>query len=425
MIKISRTDVSKDHFQQFDNPFIKLDISKFVDMIGFTPITPQIAMLNAINNPNYRFIVATMARRTGKTECASWIIFLLAMIPKTHITIVSPNYTLSELSWNKQRQLLKRFNIEIEKDNAKDRVIELSNGSRIRMGSVSQADSLVGVSNNLILYDEAAIEDSGREAFEIQLRPTLDKPNSKAIFISTPRGDNFFKDYYLRGFSAEFPNWCSILADVEENPRASAADILEASKSMSKEVFRQEYYCDFTSRQGQIYNIQDTNIISTIPLYNDVIIGMDIGFKDDTAICVVGIDLDSGIYYVLDSWQGNLKDTSRLALELRNLMEKYSADYIYVDSAAAQLRYDFAMLYDIATLKAKKDVLLGISYVQMLLEQKKLFVMDNCSLVIEPMQRYSWDSNVREKPKHDSNSHMMDALRYAIYTYSTQVYLGG
>ena len=423
MIKISRQDVSKDSFQTFDNPFIKLDIEKFVDMIGLKPITPQVAMLNAINNPNYRFVVATMARRTGKTECASWIIFLTAMIPGSHITIVSPNYTLSELSWNKQRQLLKRFGIEIEKDNAKDRVIELSNGSRIRMGSVSQADSLVGVSNNLILYDEAAIESAGREAFEIQLRPTLDKPNSKAIFISTPRGDNFFKDYYLRGFSKDFPNWCSILADVEENPRASAADILEASKSMSHEVFRQEYYCDFTARQGQIYAITENSYISDVPEYDDIVIGMDVGFKDDTAIVVVGVDISNGMYYVLDAWTGNLKDTSKLATELRLLMEKYDADFIYVDSAAAQLRYDFAMLYDIATTKAKKDVLLGISYIQMLVEQKRLLIMQDCTCVQDAMSAYSWDTRegIKEKPKHDWSSHLMDALRYAVYSYSSQV----
>jgi hypothetical protein len=422
MIKISREDVSKDDFQTFSDPFIKLDIAKFVDMIGLTPISPQVAMLNAINNPNYRFIVATMARRTGKTECASWIIFLTAMLPGSHITIVSPNYTLSELSWNKQRQLLRKFGIEIEKDNAKDRVIELSNGSRIRMGSVSQADSLVGVSNNLILYDEAAIEAAGREAFEIQLRPTLDKPGSKAIFISTPRGDNFFKDYYLRGYNPDFPNWCSILADVEENPRASAADILEASKSMSREVFRQEYYCDFTARQGQIYAVTE-ELYGSVGEYSDIIIGMDVGFKDDTAIVVVGVDFSTGMYYVLDSWTGNLKDTSKLASELRNLMEKYDADFIYVDSAAAQLRYDFAMLYDIATTKAKKDVLLGISYLQMLVEQKRLVIREGCSDVYNAMSAYSWDTRegTKEKPKHDWSSHLMDALRYAVYSYSSQV----
>ena len=109
---------------------------------------------------------------------------------------MSPNYALSQISFDLQRNLIKHFDLEVVRDNAKDKVIELSNQSTIRMGSINQVDSCVGRSYDLIIFDEAALVD-GRDAFNVALRPTLDKPNSKALFISTPRGRNNWFSQFL------------------------------------------------------------------------------------------------------------------------------------------------------------------------------------------------------------------------------------
>jgi len=68
------------------------------------------------------------------------------------------------------------------------------------MGSLSTVDSCVGRSYDLIIFDEAALG-NGEEAFNVALRPTLDRPGAKAIFISTPRGRaNWFSKFFDRGF---------------------------------------------------------------------------------------------------------------------------------------------------------------------------------------------------------------------------------
>ena len=168
---------------------------------------------------------------------------------------MSPNYALSQISFDLQRTLIKHFDLEVTKDNAKDKVIEISNGSTIRMGSVNQVDSCVGRSYDLIIFDEAALAD-GKDAFNVALRPTLDKPNSKAIFISTPRGkSNWFSEFFWRGFSEDFPEWASIRATYRDNPRMSQSDIAEARKSMSEAEFKQEYEADFNTYEGQILSL--------------------------------------------------------------------------------------------------------------------------------------------------------------------------
>src|SRR5574337_448249 len=150
MLTISRPDIIPDSLIEYpaDSRFIKLPIDKYLRLLGVTPIPAQIAFINAANNPNYRFVCGALARRLGKTMISNVIAQLIGLIPGNNILIMSPNYSLSEISFGEQRNLLKRFQIEVATDNAKDRIIELENGSTIRMGSVNQVDSCVGRSYN-------------------------------------------------------------------------------------------------------------------------------------------------------------------------------------------------------------------------------------------------------------------------------------
>jgi hypothetical protein len=222
LIDISRKDILSTELMSFDeNKFIKLPIDSYMELLGVIPNSSQTALINAINNPKYRFVCAAISRRQGKTYIANIIGQLITLVPGSNVLLMSPNYSLSQISFELQRQLIKHFDLEVTRDNAKDKVIELSNGSTIRMGSVNQVDSVVGRSYDLIIFDEAALVD-GKDAFNVALRPTLDKPNSKAIFISTPRGrNNWFAEFWHRGFSNEFPEWASVRATYHENPRLS------------------------------------------------------------------------------------------------------------------------------------------------------------------------------------------------------------
>ena len=232
--------------------FIKLPIEGYMDLLGIEPNSSQTAIINAINNPKYRFVTAAVSRRQGKTYISNIIGQLVCLVPDSHVLLMSPNYSLSQISFDLQRSLIKHFDLEVIRDNAKDKVIELSNNSTIGMGSINQVDSVVGRSYDLIIFDEAALTD-GRDAFNVALRPTLDKDNSKAIFISTPRGrNNYFAEFYYRGYSDEFPEWCAIKATYHENPRVSEDDIKEARKTMSEAEFAQEYMADFNVYEGQI-----------------------------------------------------------------------------------------------------------------------------------------------------------------------------
>jgi phage terminase large subunit len=427
-VEVSRKDIISTHILDLSSErrFLKIPISPYMEMLGVEPLPSQIAIINAINNPKYRFICAAVSRRQGKTYIANIIGQIVSLVPNSNILIMSPNYSLSQISFDLQRQLIKHFDLEVTKDNAKDKVITISNGSNVRMGSINQVDSCVGRSYDLIIFDEAALTD-GRDAFNVALRPTLDKENSKAIFVSTPRGrNNWFSDFYHRGYNDDFPEWCSIRATYKDNPRMSEADILEAKKSMSDAEFKQEYEADFNTYEGQIWSFDFENQVKDLEHFDtrkmDVFAGLDVGYKDPTAFCVIAYSWESEEYYLVDEYLDAERTTEQHAVEIQKLIDKWDIDYIYIDSAAAQTRFDFAQNYDISTINAKKSVLDGIGHVAGIVDNNKLFVEQSCRHTLSSLDSYQWDNNpnlVKEKPKHNMASHMADALRYALYSFQT------
>jgi len=428
MLTVSRPDVDCESIVEFEasQRFIKLPIDNYLRLLGIyeTINRPQVALINSVNDPKYRFICAALARRLGKTYIANIIGQLVTLVPNSNVLIISPNYNLSSISFELQRKLIKHFDLEVTRDNLKDKVIELSNGSTIRMGSISTVDSTVGRSYDLIIFDEAALSDRGEEAFNVQLRPTLDRPGAKAIFISTPRGrNNWFSKFYSRGFDPEFKEWCSIQADYTENTRMAESDVEEARRSMPKAEFEQEYMASFTSYLGQIYEgFRPEYVLDALPdIRGEAIAGLDPGYKDETAWVSIVYDYNTDCFYCVEDYLESERTTGEHSQHFHKMIERWGIETVFIDSAAAQFAADLAYNYDIATTRAKKDVLPGIAYVQTLVQQGRLRVLSSCQHVLAMLDQYQWDDREglqRERPKHNRYSHMADAVRYALYTYT-------
>jgi len=426
MLQISRADVRSDEITDYGkDAFMRVPVDRYLKKLEIDPLPSQKAIINAANNPKYRFIVAALSRRQGKTFIANVIGQVVSLVPASNILVMSPNYSLSTISFDLQRTLIKEFGIEVTRNNLKDRIITLSNESTVRMGSVNQVDSCVGRSYDLIIFDEAALAD-GEEAFNVALRPTMDRPGSKAIFISTPRGrTNWFAEFWQRGFTEEFAEWVSIRASWEANPRMDENDIAEARRSMSIAEFKQEYEADFNQFEGQIWKFDwekctaDLSEMDTSRL--EMIAGIDMGARDPTAMIVLGYDFETGIYYALAEYYKPMASIAVHAERVQELIDKYEIDYIFIDSAALQTRLDLAHLYDIPTSLAKKSKVDGINAVSVVVENGKLIVDSSCKRLLASLDNYQWDPNpnlIHEKPKHTDASHMADALRYALYSFT-------
>ena len=180
-MKISRSDVSSTHIEKYaERLYPTTSIEKLSAILGYTElIPPQIALINAFLNPKYRFITACLSRRTGKTIAANILATMVSLKPNANILIICPDYSLANISWDLQIKNFGIMGINLTKSNTRDREIVTQTGAMIKLASAERADSAVGRSYDLIIFDEAALHEKGKDAFDVALRPTLDRLTSK------------------------------------------------------------------------------------------------------------------------------------------------------------------------------------------------------------------------------------------------------
>ena len=103
-VELSRADIIADYLFDYipEDRFLKLPVEPYMELLGIEPLPSQVAIINSINNPKYRFVCAALSRRQGKTYIANIIGQLVSLIPSSNILIMSPNYALSQISFDLQ-----------------------------------------------------------------------------------------------------------------------------------------------------------------------------------------------------------------------------------------------------------------------------------------------------------------------------------
>lgn len=405
-------------------------VSRLPDKYGFKELNPsQQAMVEGLSTK--RNWVHISARRTGKSSGAAVLALAKLLEPNQSVIVVAPDFNLSSIIWDFTTELIEAFNIETKRFNLKDRVVRLVNDSTLRLLSANNRSSLVGRAANLLIVDEAALIPDD-EYFTRDLRPALSTyPDSRALFISTPRGrENYLYQYYLRGDDPNFPEWGSGLFPWHANPRLTQADIEEAKRAIPETLFRQEYYCEWASFEGQIYKLDENKHLTDLtseqasyvispdnPRFT-FIGGLDMGFRDATAFVIAATD--GTHWFIVDEYIASEGTTSQHAEVIKAMSEYWNVENIYIDSAAQQTKADLAYDYDIACDNAIKSVNDGIAFIQSLIENNHvMFDIEHASYCFKSMSGYRWNSKTeKSKPYHDWTSHCCDAIRYAIYSYS-------
>jgi PBSX family phage terminase large subunit len=373
------------------------------------------------NLDSNRFCVHISARRTGKSYAAAILAFAKLLEPGQQVMVVAPNFSLSSIIWDYVTDLIKQLEIELDRFNQKDKVVKLINGSVFRLLSANNRDSLVGRAANLLIVDEAAIIPND-EYYTRDLRPALSTfKDSRCLWISTPRGKgNYLYEYYLRGEDPEYPDWTSSIHTWRSNPLLSENDVEEARKSITRALYLQEYECEWTTTESQVYiDLDEEKHVGEYvgERFSEVVGGLDVGYRDENVFVVIGTDGEN--YFIIDEFVSKESTTSELASAIQDKIDEWNIDTIYIDSAAQQVKADFAYDYDIYCENAIKSVNDGINSLQVLIEQDRLyFDTEGARHTFSAMSAYKWNPNTEKpKPIHDWSSHPCDAVRYAIYTH--------
>ncbi len=200
-----------------------------------------------MHNDPARFKVLACGRRWGKTrlgvnEC------LEVAAAGGRAWWVAPTYRMTEVGWRPLRQLASRLGWQVRLG---DRMVTALNGGEVSVRSSDNYDALRGEGLDFVVLDECAFiaEPTWTEA----LRPSLSDRQGRAMFISTPKGRNWFWRYWQLGQDASQQEWRSWQFPTSANPFIKASEIEAARQSLPERTFEQEYLAEFLEDGGGVF----------------------------------------------------------------------------------------------------------------------------------------------------------------------------
>lgn len=203
----------------------------------------------AVFDSKARFLIVDAGRRWGKSLTALNWLLKSAWEQRGENWWVVPIYKIGLISW---RKLVAGVPSEaVKKLSQVEMRMELISGGAIEIRSADNPENLRGEGIKSLVIDEAARVQP--EAWQEVLRPSLSDTGGRALFISTPKGRNFFFDLWTKGQdplqgvyqSWKYPSW--------DNPKIPQSDIAQARESLPSDVFKQEYEGEFLEDSAGVF----------------------------------------------------------------------------------------------------------------------------------------------------------------------------
>jgi phage terminase large subunit-like protein len=237
---------------------------------------------------------------------------------------------MSEVGWRPIRRIGRQIGAEIRKV---DRQVILPGGGWVQVRSADNPDSLRGEGLDFVVLDECAFvrENAWLEA----LRPSLSDRRGGALFISTPKGRNWFWRSWLRGQDEQRIEWESWRYPTSANPYIDKAEIEAARVGLPERIYRQEYDAEFIDDAGGVFRgVVDaataTEQEKAIPGHGYVI-GVDWAKHSDFTVLSV-IDVNTRAQAALDRF--NQIDYTLQVSRLTALYERFKPHLVIAESNA-------------------------------------------------------------------------------------------
>jgi len=175
-----------------------------------------------------------------------------------------------------------------------ERSVILPTGGEIWVRSADNPDSLRGEGLDFAVLDECAFMKEA--AWAEAIRPALSDRQGRAMFISTPKGRNFFWRLWQRCQDANQSEWAGWQLPTSDNPYIADEEIESARATMPERIYRQEYLADFIEDSGGVFRrvmeAATAEPLDTGAEGGQYIIGADWGRSNDFTVFTV-IDVQS------------------------------------------------------------------------------------------------------------------------------------
>lgn len=163
--------------------------------------------------------------------------------------VVAPTYQLTMEMWRYACYILQ--DLITEKTESKKRII-LYGGHEIEFKSADDKDAnLRGAGLDFVIVDEAARV--SRQAWEEGLRPAIADRQGRALFISTPKGRNYFYDLFAMGQDPKQSDIASWKLPTNTSPLFPPKEWETLRRTTPELVFRQEFMAEFLEDSSTVF----------------------------------------------------------------------------------------------------------------------------------------------------------------------------
>ena len=252
-----------------------------------------------------RFRVVMCGRRFGKSELSQIERITNALVGK-NVAYITPTYQLARVFFERLTQAVPF------QSNKSELTIKFPNGGSVDFFTGERMDNLRGRKFHLVVVDEASFIPNLEDGWLNSIRPTLTDYKGRALFLSTPKGKNYFYSLYLK--SGE-PDWESFKFTTYDNPHIDKTEIDDARTQIPEVVFEQEYMANPSENAanpfGSAFIKQCTFELSHEP---PIAFGVDLAKSVDFT-AIIGLDRNGSVCY-FDRFQKDWRQTKQVIQSL-------------------------------------------------------------------------------------------------------------
>lgn len=408
-----------------------MNIESKIHLNKFKPRPYQLPIVDAIENKEYKRVVAIMPRRAGKDIVAFNLAIRQSLKKVCVVYYIFPTYAQAKkVIWDSVTNEGERFLAFIPKQlvtsmNSQEMKIRFTNGSLLQLVGSDNIDSLMGSNPSACIFSEYALQDPRAYQF---IRPILAANDGWALFISTPRGKNCL--YELYEIALQSPEWFAYKLSVDDT-RHIPYSVIEKERAdgvMSEDLIQQEYFCSFTlGVEGAYYakyidRMHVNNQIGMVPWESafKVHTAWDIGVRDSTSI--IFFQTIGQTIKIIDCYENSKQGLEHYIKVLEQKPYSYGKhigphDIKVKEWGSGMTRVEKAKHLGITfTVADSISIEDGIESVRSALS--KIWIDEHrCSSLLKAMENYRQEFDSKKKiyksrPLHDWSSHFADCLRY-------------
>jgi len=264
-------------------------MGKVITVEGFTPHHNQDRFIKQILNSKKKYHVLSLGRQFGKTIMAINLLLKWALENNESSNMwVSPIYAQARKVFDELVKYLEQTNLTTN-INRTDLHIKFINGSTINFKSAERPDGLRGYTLDYLVIDEAAFMKENIWS-EVLKQATLVK-GKKILFLSTPKGKNWFYNIYMLGIDITNMQYESYYASSYDNPLINYDELLETQKTLPEGIYRQEILAMFLDNGGEVFtNLDNYCVLQAYASYSPqhkYYAGLDLAKQNDYTVLTI------------------------------------------------------------------------------------------------------------------------------------------